>query len=158
MRRRQAIAFTAALPLSARAGIVDWFNGVKVGARLPAYDTVYLNAEPPAEPRLLLIDFWATWCAPCVAAIPRLNDLHQRFAPRGVSLIGLSPETPEVVKPFLARRSMLYPIGAGGKQPLAAALGIKAMPYALIAKPDGTVLWRGQPEGPMDALIEQHLG
>ena len=147
-----------ALPaLRAEACVIDWINGVKVCGTLPAHDAVWLNVRPPASPRLTLVDFWATWCTPCVAAMPQLDERHQRFAAQGVSVVGLSAEPVDPVKAFLAKHAVRFPIGAGGARPLQTTLGIRALPYALLADASGKVLWRGQPQELTDAMLSAHL-
>lgn len=141
----------------AQAGLVDLFNGVKVGAKLPEHDATVLQASPVAEPKLVLVDFWATWCAPCVAAWPRLSELQERFLAQGLSVLSLSDETIEVVTPFLRKHPTRCGVSAGGSKPLKQSLGIKALPYSLLARPDGRVVWRGQPDELNDAVLAQHL-
>lgn len=156
-RRRLLTAFAlASLPMAGQAGLVDWYNGVKVGSTLPDHDAEYVN-RPPTGARLTLVDFWATWCAPCRAEIPRLNALYANLKPKGFEIVGLTEESPEVASAFLKRVPMEYPAGAGGKAPLQKALGVKALPYALLVDRSRKVLWRGQPSELDAAAIEGWL-
>lgn len=62
--------------------------------------------EPALESvkgKVVLIEFWGTWCAPCVRAMPRIQALHARFKDRGLKVIGISYETLEVTKPFFEK-------------------------------------------------------
>ncbi len=151
-----AIFLSLASPL-ARAGVLDWYNGVKLGTKLPQYDAHFINESPPTDVKLQLIDFWATWCAPCRENIPRLNTFYRDFKDRGLSVIGLTQESVEVAKPFLSKVSMLYSVGAGKQNSLQGALGVKALPYAVFVNSASTIIWRGQPEEIDAALIESLL-
>ena len=160
LTRRQLLwaALAAAFaPAVASAGPIDWINGVKVGKVLPAHDMDYLGVEPIESPKISLVNFWATWCGPCRAHFPKLNAWHEAYAQRGLAVIGVTSEASALIEAFLAKVDIRYPIGAGGKQPLKEALGVKALPYALIADRAGEVLWRGQPDRITDALIERLL-
>lgn len=157
--RRAAIGAMAiaAIPPAATAGWVDWTNGVPLGTALPAFDAEHLVAAPRADARFTLIDFWATWCAPCREEIPRLNALYGRFRQRGLELIGLSLEPRSLAERFVARVSMDYPCGAGGRQPLQKTLGIRALPYTIGVDATRTIVWRGQPDEIDDAKLESWL-
>jgi len=53
--------------------------------------------------KAVVLEFWATWCAPCVAAIPHLNELATQFKDRPVVFLSVSDETPSVVEAFLQK-------------------------------------------------------
>ena len=81
LSRRTSLATALCLPLSVRAGILDWFNGVSVGQILPAIALRFLGPAPDPQAKLQMLDFWATWCGPCRDAIPKLNALgRMRYA------------------------------------------------------------------------------
>jgi thiol-disulfide isomerase/thioredoxin len=144
-RRHTLLALaSAAGSVSAQAGVMDWYNGVKIGSRLPDHDAEYLGAAPRAEFKLMLIDFWATWCAPCRDEFPHLNALHSRFSEQGLLVLGLTKEARAVTEAFLPKVQIHYTLGAGGRTPLQQSLGIKALPYALLADRTRTIVWRGQ--------------
>jgi thiol-disulfide isomerase/thioredoxin len=155
MNRRQFAFTTASIALSTdgTAGVMDWYNGVKLGRALPEFDTQFLRDPPPPEAKLTLIDFWATWCAPCREEFPHLNRLSQRFGPEGLSVIGLTQEPVKVVWDFLGKVTIGYPVGAAGEKPLQKQLGIKALPYAVLVNRTNVVIWRGQ----ASTLTEQHM-
>jgi thiol-disulfide isomerase/thioredoxin len=152
----------AALPLVAFggasiAGVVDWYNGVKVGSKLPPYQTEYISGLPPTNSTLTLFDFWATWCAPCRESIPHLNALYAAFNTKGLSVIGLTQESSQIAQTFLRKASMAYPVGAGEDGALQKALGIKALPYAVFVNATSHIVWRGQPKEIDDVLVEHLL-
>jgi thiol-disulfide isomerase/thioredoxin len=144
MERRSLLACAALAPVAASAGVMDWYNGVKVGARLPAYDTQYLGAPPAEGAKLLLIDFWATWCAPCREEFPHLNALSAALSSQGLAVVGLTQEPVETAREFLRKVDIQYPVAAAGARPLQKQLGIKALPYAIVVDRSQTIVWRGQ--------------
>lgn len=145
IRRRRILGCIAlsALAAPSLAGVVDWYNGVKVGATLPEFDAEYLGAAPPADSRLQLIDFWATWCAPCRDEFPHLNRLSRTHGPEP-SGIGLTQESVKVASGFLRTVDVQYPVGAGGSSPLQRQLGVRALPYAILVNRARVIVWRGQ--------------
>lgn len=158
-RRGLLVGLAAAAASSgAHAGIIDWFNGARLGDPLPDHDGVFVQGEWLAERRLFLVDFWATWCAPCIAAIPHLNDLEQRFAPEGLQVIGVSDEPVAVVGPFVARRGIEYAVIAGGDRPLRRTMKIRALPWAVLVNTQRRIVWRGQPDDLDERSIREHLG
>lgn len=146
-----ALATAVAFPVY--AGFIDFFNGVEIGVPLPENDLQFLGTTATTTDHTLLIDFWATWCEPCRASIPKLNAWHQKFGPNGLVIIGVSQETKEVVDPFLKKLPMHYASAVEGSKSLHKALGIKALPYAIFVNRAGKIVWRGQPSEITDELI-----
>jgi thiol-disulfide isomerase/thioredoxin len=62
----------------------------------------------------LLINFWATWCAPCLREMPEIDRFHREFSPRGWQVLGLAIDGPTPVREFLARVKIGFPIGLAG--------------------------------------------
>lgn len=60
--------------------------------------------------KVVLVNFWATWCPPCRKEMPDLDVLYQRFQEKGFVILAISDEAPDKVKPFLAERKVTYPI------------------------------------------------
>jgi thiol:disulfide interchange protein DsbD len=65
--------------------------------------------------KVLVVNFWATWCVPCRKEIPGFNRMNKELAPQGVAVIGVSldEDGAEVVKPFLSKNPMDYPVALG---------------------------------------------
>lgn len=113
-----------------------------------AGETVTLES-PALRGKLVLVDFWATWCAPCVKAMPELQKLHAKYALRGnftVVGISLDEEGSQKVTPFLAKSKtkLTYPILLHGET-IWKDWGVKSVPSVLLVK-DGQILkhWSGQ--------------
>lgn len=137
----------------AHAGLVDLVNGVSVGKQLPANEMRYLRDAPNPQARLTLIDFWATWCAPCRVSIPKLNALQRQYEKEGLVVVGATQESEAEVLPFLEKVEIQYPIGLEGKPGLHELLKIRGMPYAIFVNKAGKIVWRGQPDDITDAVI-----
>lgn len=97
--------------------------------------------------KVVLVDFWATWCDPCLEEIPGLGALHRRLSPRGFAVLGVSmdEEGGTSVKRFLAERAVPYPVilNGGGRAP--AGWPSPGLPTAYLIGRDGSVLqhWFG---------------
>jgi peroxiredoxin len=57
---------------------------------------------------VVVLDFWATWCVPCTYTIPRLNELHDKHAAKGLRIVGFSGEDPDVIRAFVAQQAIGY--------------------------------------------------
>ncbi|MFZ0913475.1 MAG: TlpA disulfide reductase family protein [Candidatus Korobacteraceae bacterium] len=60
--------------------------------------------------KVVLVNFWATWCPPCRKEMPDLNTLYQRFRDQGFVVLAISDEEADKVKPFIAERNVSYPV------------------------------------------------
>ena len=67
--------------------------------------------------KVVVVNFWATYCVPCIQEIPSFNKLHKDFAAKGVSVVGISMDDEGVtrVNPFLKKHPMDYPVGLGNE-------------------------------------------
>lgn len=114
--------------------------------------------------KLVLLNFWATWCAPCLNEMPLLAEAHRRHFGRGFVVVGVAVDERDAVKAFLARRPVPYPVMVGGPElfDLMDTLGdqLRALPFSVLIAPDGRILERVS--GDLDrtelaALLKPHL-
>jgi peroxiredoxin/YHS domain-containing protein len=103
-----------------------------------------------ARGKVVLLDFWATWCVPCRKSMPELQALHTKYAERGFSVIGISIDENAAakVKKFVASKKFTYPIAIdSGKNPAWDAYRVKAIPAAFLIDQKGRIVaqWTGVP-------------
>lgn len=122
------------------------------GKKLSSLDFgTWLTDKPELKGKTILIEFWATWCGPCVQMIPKLNKWHKEFGDDLV-IIGLSDEPAATVKAFMRRGRIDFPIATDESQKLIQEVGVESIPHALLVSPDGVVRWQGLPMDSNDPL------
>lgn len=96
--------------------------------------------------RPTLINFWATWCPPCVEELPLLNAFSREHAAKGWQVVGLAVDRVEPVRQFLQRLPLAFPVGMAGMAgiELSRTLGNAAggLPFTVVMAEDGRVLHR----------------
>lgn len=113
--------------------------------------------------KVYVVEFWATWCPPCRASIPHLTELQKQFKDKGVTIVGISNEALDVVKPFVAnmaeKMDYTVAIDADGQvsKKYMAAFGVQGIPHAFIVDKDGKLAWHGHPMAQMDGVLEKVL-
>jgi len=94
----------------------------------------------------LLVNFWATWCPPCVEELPMLNAFYRTHAPKGWQVLGLAVDQPSAVRNFLQKLPLDFPVGMAGLAgtQLSRDLGnpTGGLPYTVVMGVAGTVLHR----------------
>jgi len=90
--------------------------------------------------QIVVIDFWATWCPPCIFQIPILNTIHERHGDHGVTVLGVSVDAggAEVVKPYAEENDIQYTVLLGDEN-LARKFGAPGFPALAVVAPDGTI-------------------
>jgi thiol-disulfide isomerase/thioredoxin len=98
-----------------------------------------------------LIEFWATWCAPCKESAPVLSRLQAEYKDRGLLVAGFSDETETIVKSYLAAygANIAYTIGLDPdgvvQKNFIDGYGEMGIPWAFLLDGDGTLIWVGHP-------------
>lgn len=94
--------------------------------------------------RRVLLNFWATWCAPCVHEMPALQELEHEVGPTRLTVVGIGAEKPEKVRAFRKAHGLKMTLLAGGYDAIdaARALGDRdgVLPYTVLLSTDGRVL------------------
>lgn len=132
-----------------------------VGKAAPEINAKYwLNSQPLAlkdlKGKVVVVEFWATWCPPCRKSIPHLIELNKKLAGKGVVIMGLTNEPKEKVEPFAKELAMDYAIG--GESTSSKDYGVTGIPTAFILDTAGTITWQGHPMNPeFEKSLEEQL-
>lgn len=95
---------------------------------------------PKTEGKILLVDFWASWCGPCRLAVPELNKIHQEYSAKGVVLVGISvDDRAEDMQKFLSRQPIDFNVVRDAKKSLAAHMRLPAMPTTYLVDRNGKI-------------------
>lgn len=154
-RRRILFAAAAAVAGLAGTGLAWWRYSPRPVETGLGGDFWALSFDTPEGSRLtlqslrgrpLLINFWATWCPPCVEELPLLNAFHQENSAKGWQILGLAVDKVEPVRAFLVRQPLAFPVALAGMDGLnlSRTLGnqVGGLPFSVLIGADGAVLQR----------------
>ena len=115
--------------------------------------------------KVVVVDFWATWCGPCVAEMPNMKKLYAEFKPKGVEFIGVSLDSPkeegglDKLKKFVAENEIGWPQyyqGNGWESDFSKGWGINSIPAVFVVDADGK-LYSIEARGKLDKMIPELL-
>lgn len=113
------------------------------------YVQQWITDQPDINGKVVVIDFWATWCPPCRAAIPHMNDLHNEFSDSAV-FIGLSDEKQKAFddgmrKYKLQPSNFRYSLALDSSARMKNVFKVRGIPHVAVMSSDWTVRWQGHP-------------
>lgn len=120
------------------------------GTRAPAFTTQTVSNKPLSlkslRGKVVLLDYWATWCGPCQMATPTLQALHKQFSKQGLRVVGLSVDDQRSVgsvKPFMKHFGMTYLVSASPIQNGKAqyAYNVHGIPSQFLIDKKGIIRW-----------------
>ena len=144
------------------AGII----AISMKAQLPNLEVKDLNQNWVSlndikGEKLTVIDFWATWCKPCVSSIPKLNSIYEDFSKLGVEFIGINVDGPRnlaKVKPFATSLNIKYPIILDPNQDLVDEFNVNVFPTLIVINNAGKEVFIHEGFNPGDEkLIREEL-
>ena len=158
-------------------GVLALFPVLLIGCPSPASDSppepappleaIRLDGSPMSledlRGRTVLLDFWATWCAPCVLEIPELNAVYAEQAGEGFDILAISldDDPREELAAWVKEHDMQYPVVIGTLD-AAQSFGAVQFPYHVLVSPKGEILERLTPgfhdREELEALVGRHTG
>ena len=151
---RRALLAVGAVALAAGSGLAWWRRGRTSDASsiAPLWAAEFEQPDGTVlrladfKGRALVVNFWATWCTPCVEEMPLLNAFFQQNKSKSWQVLGLAIDQPSAVKRFLGQNPVEYPVGLAGLNgtELMTALGNQAggLPFTLVINPQGGLQFR----------------
>lgn len=148
------------------AGGVFFFRpGVSVGATTP--DTTLTDAYGSSvrlsdyRGQVIVLDFWASWCPPCLAAMPALDRLYHRYAADGVIVFGVNVNDNRDPVQTMAELGVSYPLLVRGEA-AAREFGVRGLPTIIVIGRDGKIRhvssgWGPGAEGELERVIKGEL-
>lgn len=119
---------------------------------LQDFDGKAISAADQFKGNIVVLDFWATWCVPCIAEIPSFNRLQEKYGAKGVKVVGVALASGEAkeVKPFVGRNKMKYTVLMGDDDQVY-DLNVVAFPTTYLVTRDMKVFRRYIGTGPRKA-------
>lgn len=140
------LALAAALLLTTGAGI-------KTGEEFPKLSSFKLEGKVPdvLEGKVVIVDFWASWCGPCAASFPAMEELHQRYKDEGLVIVAVSvDDKAEKMNDFLKKHTASFAVVRDAEKKLVTTADVSTMPTSFLIDRNGKVRFthsgfRGEP-------------
>lgn len=136
-------------------------GGLEPGSRAPGFSLTDITGRrldlASYRGKVVLLDFWATWCGPCRQEIPRFVQMQEEYGPRGLQIVGISlDDSAEPVRRFYRELKMNYPVALGDAALAEKYGGVLGLPTAFLIGRDGRI--RASHVGETDVtLIEKEI-
>lgn len=141
---------------------------VAVGSQAPDFSLKSADGSTKSladyKGKLVLMDFWGTWCPPCREAMPGMQNLHKKYKTKGLAVVGMNVERSKTADPakYMKDRGFDYELLLNAET-TTAAYKIRGFPTFLLLDKNGKILWMAvgydsKHEQELDKLISQHIG
>lgn len=138
------------LPLGGRAG--------QVGKEFPVQSLSFVDEAPALKGKPAIIEFWATYCAPCIKLIPHLNAIYAKQKAKGLVVVGVSQDFIKTdIAKFRQKTPIDYPVAFDDEMKLGAKMGVDLLPWAFVLDRSGKIVWEGLSSEMTDEIIEKAM-
>ena len=140
--------------------------GILTGKPAPEFTATTLDGKSfklaDLRGKVVLVDFWAAWCGPCVAELPNLKKLHDEYTDRGLVVVSISfDRSAEAACKYVAEKQMSWTqiwAEKADKGPLAELYGVNAIPATFLSGPDGKVIAKDARGDELQGLVQKEIG
>ena len=109
------------------------------------YNNIINNLQPEDQEKpLVFVDFWATWCAPCISSMPHTIALQKQYGDK-ISFVYISNEPSYKVENFLKRKAYQFHALIDNKRKTEDEFNVQSIPNSFLLNPDGEIIWHGKP-------------
>jgi thiol-disulfide isomerase/thioredoxin len=128
-----------------------------VGQKLPDLKLNYVGNKPDVAGKPMILEFWATWCPPCRASIPHLNEVYKKYKDKGLVIVGVTDEDNQTIRKFTKSVPIDYFPATDRDGKLSNSFGIQGIPHAMLVNKSGEIVWEGHPMTLKEADVEKIL-
>lgn len=115
------------------------------------------DGDDPFEGKTVVLEFWATWCGPCVRAIPHINELVEKYQSDDLIFVSMTREKKAKVAKFMKKKDMKAYVALDTKGKTNQSYKIRYIPRAYIIGADGKIAWVGHPAHLTDKFFDYFL-
>jgi thiol-disulfide isomerase/thioredoxin len=133
--------------IALKEGLASFSGTVSYGDAPPDFElhsvdgAAFRLADETKGKKVVLINFWATWCPPCRLEMPQLEALYQRYRDSGLQILAVNVgEEEQTIRAFLATRPLSFPVLRDSDQSIAARYRIEAFPTTVLLDAEGKVI------------------
>ncbi len=151
--------------LEGQKAVLEIQAALKPGAAFPDFQEKDLSGQPLSlgkfKGKVVLVDFWATWCGPCVAELPNVIAAYEKYHGKGFEIVGISlDESEERLKSFIAERKMTWAQYYDGKKwenKLGQKYGVNSIPATYLLDRDGKIIAKDLRGEALEAELQKLL-
>ncbi|MBI3853015.1 MAG: TlpA family protein disulfide reductase [Verrucomicrobia bacterium] len=122
--------------------VVAGDKGIKVGDAFPDLGSFSLEGKMPetTKGKVVLVDFWASWCGPCKESFPVMEELQKQYGPKGLIILAVNlDDDAAAMQDFLKSHPVSFTVVRDAKKKMVSTVNIASMPSSFVLGPDGKV-------------------